>query len=148
MGLLIYESANPSAAFSATGLFTNPLVKVFDGVTGSIVDRRYFVRNDDSARSYSNSTLQPTLVTGNNIFDGTSGFEWKLIVGDKQPLEEQWGLVTPGNSIIIPDIGTALLSDTVTFEPFWLRMIVPRGAAIKSYSGITLNIAGTEILVP
>lgn len=148
MGLLVYQTPVPGSQFSASGVYTNPLVQIFDGVTGNTVNYRYYVRNADPAYSYSGISLQPALLSGNNIFDGTNGFEWKLIVGDTQPLEEQWGLVTAGNSITIPDIGTVLVSDIATFEPFWLRMTVPRGASINSYAGIVLNIAGTEILVP
>ena len=148
MGLLIYQTANPASAFSAAGLFTNPLVQTFNGVAGSIVERRYYVRNDNVLNSYSGVTVQPRLVSGDNIFNGTNGFSWKLIIGDAQPLEEQWSLVAPGAAITIPDIGTALVADVATFEPFWLRMTVPRGASVESFSGIVLDIAGTETLVP
>jgi len=148
MGLLIYQAPDPSSAFSDDGGFTNPLVNAFDGVTGNTLNRRYYVRNDSLSRSYSGVTVQPVHLSGDNIIDGTNGFSWKLIVGDEQPLEEQWSLVLPGNSILIPDIGTPTVADITTFEPFWLRIIVPRGAPVKSHSGITLRIAGTEILVP
>ncbi len=148
MGLLVYSAANPSSAFSTGGLFTNPLVKTFDGVTGNTVDTRYYVRNDSSARSYSGIVVAPRLGGGDNIFDGTNGFIWKMIVGDTQPLDAQWDLVSAANSIVIPDIGTPSVGDTTTFEPFWLRMIVPRGASIKSYSGVILDITGTETIIP
>lgn len=148
MGLKIYRAPDPSSAFSLDGTFTNPLVNAFDGVAGSVLIRRYYVRNDDNTRSFADITVQPIFLSGDNIIDGTDGFNWKLIAGDEQPLEEQWELVTPGNSIVIPDIGTGVLADVTTYEPFWLRMTVPRGAPVKSHSGIKLRTSATEILVP
>ena len=147
MGLLIYDEANPNAAFSIGNDFTNPLVATFDGAQGAIQTRRYYVRNDDSAFSYQNITVQPVFVSGDNIIDGTNGFSWKLIAGDQQPLEEQWNLVTPGNSVDIPDIGTLLSSDISTYEPFWLRLEVPRGASVKSHEGIKLRITAEQTAV-
>lgn len=148
MGLLIYRAPDPSTAFSAGGTFTNPLVSAFDGITGNVLNRRYYIRNDAANRSYESITLQPVHLNGTNIIDGTDGFNWKLIAGDEEPLEEQWSLVSPGNQIVIPDIGTAVLADLTTYEPFWLRITVPRGAPVESHSGIKLKIDYTEVLVP
>lgn len=148
MGLLIYSAPNPGAAFSADGLFTNPLMTAFDGATGSTFSQRYYVRNDTSNRSFENITLQPVYLSGDNIISGANGFGWKLVAGDAQPLEEQWDLVSYGNSIVIPDIGTPTVADLSTYEPFWLRITVPRGAPVKSHSGIKLRLNYTEILVP
>lgn len=148
MGLLIYSDANPSAAFSSDGIFTNPLLAAFNGVTGNTKSVRYYVRNDESNKSYSGISLQPVLLEGTNIINGTDGFGWKLYAGDTQPLEEQWSLTSYANSITIPDIGSAILADVNTYEPFWLRISVPTGASIRSYSGVKLRISYTEILVP
>ena len=148
MGLLIYSAPNPGAAFSADGLFTDPLTTAFDGTTGGTVSKRYYVRNDAANRSYESITLQPVHLSGDDIISGASGFGWKVFAGDAQPLEEQWSLVSYGNSITIPDIGTSVVADLATYEPFWLRIVVPRGASVKSYSGIKLRLSYTEILVP
>jgi hypothetical protein len=147
MGLLIYEAAEPASAFSVGNDYTTPIAHTFDGVQGAVILRRYFVRNDDPAFSYSNIKVQPIHIEGDNIIDGTDGFLWKLVPGDQEPLEEQWGLVSPGNDIDIPDIGTGISSDTSTYEPFWLRIEVPRGASVKSHEGIKLRITATESAV-
>lgn len=148
MGLLIYSDANPSTAFSSESTFTNPLLAAFNGVTGNTKSVRYYVRNDESDKSYSSISLQPVLLEGTNIINGTDGFGWKLYAGDTQPLEEQWSLVSYANSIVIPDIGSAILADVNTYEPFWLRISVPAGASIQSYSDVKLRISYTETLVP
>lgn len=147
MALRIYPSADPGAAFSIDEDFDNPLAHTFDGVAGAIIQKRYYVRNDDNLRSYQDIQVQPIHVNGLNIIDGTDGFSWRLIVGDEQPLEEQWSLVSPGNAISLADIGTPSVSDIVTFLPFWLRIEVPRGTPVQSFEGIKLRLSLTEILI-
>lgn len=142
MGLLIYETAEPGAEFSVGNDFTNPMQHTFDGVQGAVLTTRYFVGNDDPNFQYSNIQVQPIHIDGDNIVGGGGGYSWKLIAGDQEPLEEQWGLVTPGNPVDIPDI-----SNTSTYEPFWLRIEVPRGAQVKSHEGIKLRITATETTV-
>lgn len=148
MGLLIYDTPEPSAYFSADGLFNNPLLNAFDGVLGGTVNRRLYVRNDDSAKSYTGITLAPVLIEGYNIINGSNGYGWKLMVGETQPLDEQWSLISFANTISIPNIGTALVSDTATYMPFWLRMIVPAESPVASYSNVKLRLNYTEIVVP
>lgn len=139
MGLLIYEVADPETAFSIGNDFSKPVEHAFDGVAGGVIIRRYFIRNDDPAFTYSNIEVFPVHQSGRNIIDGTDGFSWKLIAGDQEPLEAQWALVSPGNTIDIPDI-----SDTSTYEPFWVRIEVPRGASVSSYEGLKLRVSATE----
>lgn len=148
MGLLIYSAPDPSAAFSVSGQFTNPLSMAFDGILGSTVNRRYYVRNDASDRYYTGITVKPVYSSGDAIIDGTDGFGWKLYAGDSQPLEDQWDLLSYANTISVPDIGTAVVADTATYEPFWLRIVVPKGASVKSHSGIKLRLEYTESLIP
>jgi len=148
MGLSIYKEADPSEGYSQSGTFTNPLTQAVDGITGGVIQRRYYVRNDDPTKSFTGVTVTPYRESGENIADGTNGYAWKLIAGDAQPLEEQWGLVSASNSIDIPDIGTDSASDIATYEPFWLRIVVPPRAPVQSYSGIKLRLDFTEILVP
>jgi hypothetical protein len=147
MGLLIYETVDPSAAFSIGNDYSNPIAHSFDGVTGAVLIRRFFVRNDDPTKSYLDIQIQPIYVNGDNIIDGTGGFSWKLISGDQEPLKEQWELVSPANLVDIPDIGTGVSSDIATYEPFWLRIEVPQGASVKSHEGIKLRVIATEVAI-
>jgi hypothetical protein len=145
MGLNIYETADPSAGFSNDQSFSNSLSLTVDGSTGATVSKRLYLRNDDSLLYYENISVQPVILSGKDIITGeNTGFEWRLISGDAQPLEAQWGLVNPGNSISLSDIGSPGSGDTTTYLPFWLRISVPRGAAVESYQGIGLRISADE----
>lgn len=151
MGLKIYDEVKPDTAFSIEGTFTNPLSHSFNGISGEVIQKRYYIRNDDAGYYYSNIAVQP-IDGGDNIVDGigvTDGFMWQLIAGDTQPLEAQWNpeLAVPGEAISLGDIGSSSDGDTRTYLPFWLRITVPRGAIIKSYQGVTLKITATEGLV-
>jgi hypothetical protein len=144
MTLLIYEFPTPSSEFSIDSLFVNPLSMSFDGITGSTRTKKYYVRNSDAAYTYSGITLTPVDSGSPSIVDGTNGFSWKLIAGDSQPLEEQWTLITsPPGTIVIPDI-----SDISTYQPFWLRITVPKGASVETHSLVKLRLDYTQTLVP
>lgn len=143
MGLKIYKSATPTSAFSTDGSFTNPISHAFDGITGQVIEKRYFVRNDDVAKNY--TSIQLVLIDGgDNIVNGsgaTAGFFWKLHEGDTQPLEEQWSQRGKGNTISLSDI-----SDTNTYVPFWVRIEVPAGASIQSFQSVQPRITAVESL--
>jgi len=101
MSLKIYEKADPSTAFSISGLFTNPLTTTVDGATGQIIEKRYYVRNDNSAFTYSDISITPIDNSGKNLTNGTVGFSWKLTDGDLRPLEAEWNTITAGASAAI-----------------------------------------------
>jgi len=150
MGLKVYDSANPSAAFSTEGSFDNPLTHSFNGTAGGVVEKRYYVRNDDAAYFYEDITVQPVASAGSLIVDGsgdTEGYTWKVLAGDLKPLEEQWGLKDAGDSISLADLGSASFGDTTTYLPFWLRIRVPANALVASYQGVVLEIGSTEDVV-
>lgn len=148
MGLSIYEEPNPSAAFSIGGEYTNPLTMTVDGILGAIIIRRYYVRNDDVSKYYTNIQVLPTVNHGLDIVSGaTPGFEWKLIAGDPQPLEDQWSNTPPGQPISLPDIGEAGSGDITTYLPFWLRVDVARSTDVQSFENVSLDIEADENLV-
>lgn len=151
MGLKIYDEVKPDSFFSTGGTFENPLSLSFNGTSGEIIQKRYYVRNDDANYYYEGITIQP-VDNGDNIVDGTGvteGFMWQLIAGDQQPLEAQWDpeITEPGASIVLGDIGSSSDGDIRSYIPFWLRITIPRGVAIKSYQGVTLKISASEGLV-
>lgn len=151
MGLKIYEAVDPSSAFSVEGSFDNPLTHSFNGTTGEVIEKRYYIRNDDEDRWYSNISIEPITDVASPIVDGsgtTEGYSWKLLTGDSKPLEEQWELKPAGEAITFSaDIGSDSAGDTTTYLPFWLRIQVPPNAPIASYQGVTLKITSTESLV-
>lgn len=145
MALSIYETASPTANFSEGGTFTNPIQQAFDGITGGVIERRYYVRNNAADNFYTVIQVQPVVISGTDIVTGPDdGFNWKLIAGDTQPLQAQWDLVTSGNLISLADIGSSGSGDTTTFLPFWIRIEVPIGAAVTSFEGVQLQTTSTE----
>lgn len=147
MALKIYSQPLPTSAFSQNGDFTNPLTDAFDGVAGTTLTKKYYVRNDASTLYFTNIVVQPVYLTGVNIIDGTDGYSWQLIAGDAEPLEEQWDEVSPANAISLSDLGSVSSEDIGTYLPFRLRRKVPAGAPVKAYTGVTLRISATQGLV-
>lgn len=142
----VYESADPATAFTVSGNFGNPFTAAFDGVLGEVIERKLYVRNDDSLYYYENITVQ-AIDGGDDIVDGsgtTEGYSWKLYPGDQQPLEEQWDLTTAGASISLADIGSLGNPDTTTYLPFWVRISVPAGAPVEAYNSVLLRLSFDE----
>lgn len=142
----IYESADPSSAFTVSGNFGNPFTAAFDGVLGEVIERKVYVRNDDALYYYENITVQP-IDGGDDIVDGsgvTEDYNWKLYAGDSQPLEEQWELTSAGNQIALADLGSSGNPDTTTYLPFWVRISVPTGAPVNAYNSVLLRLSFDE----
>lgn len=142
MSLAIYESADPASAFSASGVFTNPLLATFDGTTGGVIEKRYYLRNDSALHTYAGITIVPNDSSGLSLVDGTEGFSWKLRAGNDRPVEAEWDSIADGNTINMSDI-----NDSNTYLPFWVRIEVPRATPVQSFDQVTLRIAATETLI-
>jgi len=147
MALGIYELADSTTKFSQNGALTNALSLTFDGIAGGTLIRRYFVRNDGAVLFYTSITMVPVTKSGADIISGANSFSWKLIAGDAQPVDTQWGLLSPANTITLSNIGSSGSPDTSTFLPFWLRVTVPSGISVQVLEGTRLDITATESLV-
>lgn len=148
MSLDIYKNADPSTIFSSDSTFSNALSITVDGVIGSIIQRKYYVRNDNILRFYTNVKVKPKVLSGLDIITGANqNFIWKLNAGDAQPLEDQWTLVSAANTISLSDLGQSGSGDITTFLPFWLRIEVPRATPITSYQNIGLQTIADENIV-
>lgn len=147
MALAIYHATDGVSKFSQAGTFTAPLLESMDGRTGGSIERLFYVRNDDVLLSYDDIELVSSDTEGVSIVDGTAGFAWKLRVGDQQPTEEEWSVITAGNKINLPDLGTPSVSDIATYLPFWIRIEVPRNASVKTYTDVQLVITAEQIIV-
>ena len=150
MGLGIYTSSVASSRTKdnsgSTGV--HAFTVTLDGRAGGIRQYRLFVRNDDSARSFTGLTVQPIATTSPSVVDGTTtGFTWKLFAGDKQPTDAQWGTVTAAAVISLSNIGTSTVSDIASYLPFWVRVEIPRNTSVQVLRNVVLKVAATEILI-
>lgn len=145
----IYENPDPTTAYTVSGDFSNPFSSAFDGITGETIEKKLYIRNDDPLYFYEDISIQP-IDGGDYIVSGvdtTEDYYWKLYAGDQQPIEEQWELTTPGNEITISSIGSLGSPDITTYSPFWVRIQIPKGAPVKSYSSVSLRIEFDETSV-
>lgn len=145
MALGIYSTPHPDAQFGAL----QPFTITFDGRIGGAQDRLVYIRNDDATRWYSSVTISAHDTEGFNLVDGSqAGFSWKLMSKDIPPTEEEWALVSPGNTVSFSgNLGSDTLGDIITFVPVWVRVEIPRGQAVSVFTDITLRVRATEALV-
>jgi len=145
MSLNFYETPDSVSVLSDDASFSNAFSVTVDGITGGVVHRRIYVRNDDPTKFYTDIEVTPVVLSGTDIVTGaTKGYVWKLIVDDTQPAEEEWGLTSAGNTIALTDIGESGNGDTTTFLPLWIRIEVPRSSPVTSYQNIGLRIQADE----
>lgn len=127
---------------------TNPIRHSFDGRVGGVLEKRYFLRNDDANTAFSGIQLYPVDLGGDHLTDGTNGFAWKLKAGDQQPLDQEWATIAPANTIMFSGIGDGTIGgDISTYLPFWLRIEVPKGANVSSYDDVVLRTTASGIAV-
>lgn len=144
MALSIYESANPDTSFSS-GTNTNPISFTVDGTLGATITKKLYLRNDSASHYYTGISITPAINGGDDITTGSlSTFHWKLIVGETEPLEDQWNLLTGGNVISLSNLGSLGSATTTTYLPFWLRVNVPKGIDIQVFEHVTLEVSATE----
>lgn len=144
MALSIYETPNADTSFSS-GTNTNPISFTVDGTLGATITKKIYLRNDSASHYYTNIQITPSYNLGEDIVTGSlSTFHWKLIAGDSQPLEDQWQLVSGGNTMTLPNLGSAGNATTTTYLPFWLRVNVPKGIDIQVFEHVTLEVTATE----
>jgi hypothetical protein len=147
MSLGIYTAPDSSSLISQNNTFTNALLVAVNGRLGGVYQKRLYVRNDESDRSYSDIEVLVENPDDETLIDGTQNILWKLIPGDAQPADDDWMEVTTGNSISLDDIGTDSVSDSTTYLPFWLYVKVPRNTSINTLTGVNLLINAIEILI-
>lgn len=140
----IYDEADPTTDFSVSGVFTNPLSFSVDGQTGATIARKLYLRNDDANFYYYNIQVQPTVNSGTDIVTGANGFSWKVLAGNTEPTEIQWGTVVAGAVTDLADIGSLGNGDITTYLPFWLRIDVPAGVDVQVFQNISLEIIYEE----
>lgn len=148
MALHIYEFAKETSELSSDGTYDKPLFLSFDGRGASSLDKQLFVRNDNIDRRYTDISIVPISGSSGNLISGVFGYEIKLAEGNKCPTPEEWGSITPGNTLTLTDdIGTTLEGQISVYLPFWIHIVVPGNQPAMVIRDIGLRITATEYLI-
>lgn len=142
MGLSFYNSSK--VAFGETDV----LRSFHDGHLGASWEDLIYIRNDDSARYFTNLVLRYTATNYDDYGEfGSTGWGVKFMYGQRRPTEAEWDLVRSGDPLVLPDIGDTSAADTHTYHPIWVRVICPGGQAAQIREGQTITLGKLEKLV-
>lgn len=134
MGLAFYDSTKTLFA-------TLPLRTIHDGHLGSSQEDIIYLRNDDTAKYYTNLTVTFNVSSYEDIGPfGTTGWGVKFITGERRPTEAEWDEVRAGDAVAISDIGSTLIADTFTYHPIWVRVICPGGEPAQIRDNQTIEV--------
>lgn len=124
-----------------------PVSFTFDIKKGGTLQRRLWIRNDDSKVYY--KSIKLTAIDTNKIGSVVTGslnrqdFAVKLITGDKKPLEADWRATSKGNTISLADLGKSTRSDVVSYLPFWIRIEVPTNTQVDTVKTVHFKLTAT-----
>jgi hypothetical protein len=141
MGLNIYTAADPATKISTDGDFTNPFVVISDGKYGTVFQKKLYIRNDDNLSWFSSISLQTIDTVDTTIVDGSKNITWKLSAGDTQPLDDQWNILSTGNTVAFSNIGSSGNPNTSTYLPFWIRVQTPRNLEVQTILDVQFKIS-------
>lgn len=129
-----------------SNLYSDKLRFSGNGKIGFSSDKLIYITNDDPTKYYTNITVSPMSVTYDDTLGewGETGFGVKLILGERRPTEIEWDQIGPGDSIVIPDIGTTDSADIENLTPVWVRVIVPGLTRAQLKSNIRLRLTRQE----
>jgi hypothetical protein len=131
MALKIAKNSGLTDIVSTDG--TNPITTQHP-ITGSTVEGKYFLFNDNAAKRYESITIDPTDTTS------TDESTWVYLAPDNAG--------SPGTYLAA---GAALtmanISDSNVGKPFWVKVTTPSVADSQNKTDIKLTVTGTEFAV-
>jgi len=146
---MIYEFDEDNSEFnsiSKNGLQTNPVQTTHNGTDGQVVERKLFLRNDDTNFYYSSVILVPLPARKVRVGDinyPEAFINFKVIVQDEQPTESEWLAQESGNTAIFNGIGDTNDGDT-SFKPFWIQIGVSPGTRVQTINDISIHLDAEE----
>jgi len=135
VSLAIYSSPDIESKY----ITTSPFTVTFDGRIGGSIDKRVYVRNDDSSRYYTDIQLNPINVSG-------EGYSWKLMEKDIAPTNIEWEAATSSLTLSV-GLGSSSSGNITTFLPVWVRVVTPRSQRIQTITDVVLRITATEVAI-
>jgi hypothetical protein len=124
----------------------DPYRSFHDGFSGQTHENKFYIRNTDKTRYYTNVVVQPKFRDGYNDLgvSGNTGWSIKVMYGELQPTEEEWSLVKSGDALKIPDIGSEFSPDTVINHPIWVRIFCPGSTSAQIKENMYVSISYFE----
>jgi len=150
MSLEVYfRDSNGLMSLATTGTdLSNPITTTHDGKDGDDVPIVLYLRNNESARWYSNIRITPVdLVDANPYGDvvySETGWGVKLSKGGTEPTEAEWENIEWGSAISMDNIGSDGVGDTSTYYPFWYLISCPPNTNAQNKTDIILRVEATE----
>lgn len=107
-------------------------------ITGSTVEQKLYLFNDDATKYYQNITIDPS--------DSVSTDEstWVALAPDNAGAAGTYGAA--GAALSMANIGAAGAGDT-TVKAFWMKVISPSGQSVQNKTDIKLTVAFREFAV-
>lgn len=147
LGIFEYDAGNSEFnVVSEDGAQTNPVQSSHDGTNGEIVEKKLYLRNDNTNFYYENITLETrparkVRVGDPNYPEAFIGF--KVINQDIQPTESEWLAVESGNMEVFDNIGSETEGDTA-YKPFWVQISFPAGIRVQTIIDVSLSLDRKE----
>lgn len=162
VGLGIYTEPKQETRISTNETNTNPLLFVFDGTEGGVLERLLYVGSNDETYAYlgpdansypdnpDTSKVEVQLIDPEHYTDEIqTSWSWKLQEGVDRPTTDEWALVTPGASITLPgnfyNIFNSGDGGKWQFYPFWVRIEVPEQTGAKMIASVRFQIRATRM---
>ena len=149
MALLIYEFDDDNSEFnsiSKTGLQTNPVQTTHNGTDGQVVEKKMFLRNEDTNFYYTSVSLVPLpsrKVRVGDINYPEAFVNFKIIVQDEQPTDSEWLAQESGNTAPFDDIGDTNDGDA-SYKPFWIQIGISPGTRVQTINDVSIHLDSEE----
>lgn len=149
MSLFIYEFDEDNSEFleiSKNGLQTRPIQTTHNGTDGQVVEKKLYLRNDDSNSYYTNirvKSIPARKVRVGDLNYPEAFIKYKIIIKDEQPTESEWLAVESGNEVVFADIGDTNGADT-SYKPFWVQVGISPGTRVQTINDVSVNLEAEE----
>ena len=149
MSLFVFEydeDNNTYKKISEDGVQTNPIQTTHDGTNGQIVEKKLFIKNDDSNTYLTALAVQAmpeskVKIGGIDFPEAYIGY--KLFFKETQPSKSEWASVLSGNEMFIDNVGDTDEAD-LSYKPFWIQVTIPQGVRVGALRDVYLQITAEE----
>jgi hypothetical protein len=146
---LYYKNSSEVFCPVSTGdSLASPITTTHNGKTGDEQMVLLYIRNDNSAKWYSNIRITPVDLVDPTPYGDVgyteTGWGVKLSKSGLEPTQAEWEDIIWGDPITIDNIGSDLAGDHTTYSPFWYLISCPPNTNAQNKTDIALRVEYTE----